>query len=132
MHVWLHYSLNSVTHIGGDVAVLAVLLQMVPALLANWKLWPAAQLVNFTLIPEEQRILYGNIVGICWTCVISNMQQASAEGEAAATAAQAPQPAAVDSGTLAPSAPASPRWSAQESSGGVDFNLHRRSSSVAA
>jgi hypothetical protein len=60
-------------------------LQLVPGLLANWKLWPAAQLVNFTLIPPEQRILFGNIVGVCWTCVISNMQQSSsAAGEAAA------------------------------------------------
>jgi hypothetical protein len=52
-------------------------LQLMPALLANWKLWPAAQLVNFTVIPPEQRILFGNIVGVCWTCVISNMQQSS-------------------------------------------------------
>eukprot|EP00775_Hariotina_reticulata_P011680 gene11680-11823_t len=35
--------------------------KMLPALLANWKLWPAAQLINFALIPEQQRILYGNI-----------------------------------------------------------------------
>jgi hypothetical protein len=67
------------------VAVLCVL-QLVPGLLANWKLWPAAQLVNFTVIPPEQRILFGNIVGVCWTCVISNMQQSSsaAAGEVAA------------------------------------------------
>jgi hypothetical protein len=73
---------------------------MMPALLANWKLWPAAQLINFTLIPEDQRILYGNVVGICWTCVISNMQQASGDEQAdsssadtAALAAAEAQPA---------------------------------------
>lgn len=51
--------------------------KLVPALLANWKLWPAAQLVNFTVIPTDQRILFGNVVGICWTCIISNLQQDS-------------------------------------------------------
>jgi hypothetical protein len=54
------------------------MVQMLPALLANWKLWPAAQLLNFALVPEQHRILYGNVVGICWTCIISNLQQASA------------------------------------------------------
>lgn len=58
-------------------------LQLVPGLLANWKLWPAAQLVNFTLIPPEQRILFGNVVGICWTCIISNMQQEDSSSVAA-------------------------------------------------
>lgn len=83
-----------------DCATLCAAVQMMPALLANWKLWPAAQLINFTLIPEDQRILYGNVVGICWTCVISNMQQASGDEQAdsssadtAALAAAEAQPA---------------------------------------
>lgn len=58
--------------------------QMAPALLANYKLWPAAQLVSFALIPQEQRILYGNVVGIVWTVIISNMQQAGNEAPTAA------------------------------------------------
>lgn len=70
-------------------AALRAAVQMMPALLANWKLWPAAQLINFTLIPEDQRILYGNVVGICWTCVISNMQQASGDEQAASSAGTA-------------------------------------------
>jgi hypothetical protein len=102
---------------------------MMPALLANWKLWPAAQLINFTLIPEEQRILYNNVIGICWTCVISNMQQDSAaEGTAtiiSGSAANAQQVASAPVG--------SPRG-AQESVGrGVpSLMLRRRSSSLAA
>ncbi|KAF6258900.1 hypothetical protein COO60DRAFT_1270418 [Scenedesmus sp. NREL 46B-D3] len=86
--------------------------KLVPGLLANWKLWPAAQLVNFTLIPPEQRILFGNIVGVCWTCMISNMQQRSssaceAEGTtggstaAAAAAATAANSEATASSTAA-------------------------------
>eukprot|EP00879_Flechtneria_rotunda_P033957 GHRR01037890.1.p1 GENE.GHRR01037890.1~~GHRR01037890.1.p1 ORF type:complete len:236 (-),score=67.79 GHRR01037890.1:42-683(-) len=51
--------------------------KLMPGLLANWKLWPAAQLINFMVIPPEQRILFGNVVGICWIVIISNMQQDS-------------------------------------------------------
>jgi hypothetical protein len=54
---------------------------MKPALVANWRVWFPAQAVNFTLIPEEQRILYGNIVGILWTIIISNMQQQQQQPE---------------------------------------------------
>jgi hypothetical protein len=74
-----------------------------PGLLANWKLWPAAQLVNFTVIPPEQRILFGNIVGVCWTCVISNMQQSSSTAAEAAGADRSSQSAAAaaTSGTAA-------------------------------
>jgi hypothetical protein len=104
---------------------------MVPALLANWKLWPAAQLINFTLIPEEQRILYGNIVGICWTCVISNMQQASAAEDAATTTAPAPQQPAVAAGVAGKSAGPAKLFRPQSPQGsvGVNFTLSRRSSS---
>jgi hypothetical protein len=80
---------------------LCAAVQMVPALLANWKLWPAAQLINFTLIPEDQRILYGNVVGICWTCVISNMQQASGDEQAAGSTDSAE---AQQAGELVPAA----------------------------
>lgn len=114
--------------------VLLLCVQVVPALLANWKLWPAAQLINFTLIPEEQRILYINIVGICWTCVISNMQQESAAEEPAATAATATQQPAVAAGAArkltGPTAkPFGPQSPARQSSVGVNFTLTRRSSS---
>lgn len=104
---------------------------MVPALLANWKLWPAAQLVNFTLIPEQQRILYGNIVGIIWTCVISNMQQASAPAneDAGARPAEAQPAAAAEQGVGARACVAQ-----EYAADGVtaSLSLRRRSSSVAA
>jgi protein Mpv17 len=102
---------------------------MMPALLANWKLWPAAQLINFTLIPEEQRILYNNIIGICWTCVISNMQQNSAaEGAADSSAGSVANAQQVAS---APSA--SPRGTQESVGCGIpSLTLRRRSSSLAA
>lgn len=33
-----------------------------PVLLANYMLWPAANLINFALVPPEQRILYVNVI----------------------------------------------------------------------
>jgi hypothetical protein len=92
---------------------------MVPALLANWKLWPAAQLINFTLIPQEQRILYGNIIGICWTCVISKMQQAPS--------AAAASPAAAETVEHAQSLTGQPAHTAVEEG----FDLRRRTSVTA-
>lgn len=33
-----------------------------PTLLANYALWPAANLINFAFVPPSQRILYCNVV----------------------------------------------------------------------
>lgn len=33
-----------------------------PTLMANYVLWPAANLVNFAFVPPSQRILYCNVV----------------------------------------------------------------------
>lgn len=42
-----------------------------PTLMANYVLWPAANLINFAFVPPSQRILYVNVVyvSICsWLC----------------------------------------------------------------
>ncbi|WIA10402.1 hypothetical protein OEZ85_010594 [Tetradesmus obliquus] len=101
--------------------------KLVPGLLANWKLWPAAQLVNFTVIPPEQRILFGNIVGVCWTCVISNMQQSSS-GE---PAAEAPK-AGASSKAAAAAAAAAATGSSAEAGTAVDARTLRRASTPVA
>ncbi|KAL6755714.1 hypothetical protein V8C86DRAFT_3098577 [Haematococcus lacustris] len=44
-----------------------------PTLAANYCLWPAAHLVNFGLVPSDQRILYVNTVALLWTAVLSTM-----------------------------------------------------------
>jgi hypothetical protein len=31
---------------------------------ANWAVWPLANLINFALIPPEQRILYVNVLAV--------------------------------------------------------------------
>lgn len=32
--------------------------------IAGWKLWPAAHVINFALVPPSQRILYANVVSV--------------------------------------------------------------------
>jgi len=35
-----------------------------PTLAANYLLWPAANGVNFALVPADQRVLYVNCIGV--------------------------------------------------------------------
>ncbi|ERS96861.1 protein Mpv17 [Sporothrix schenckii 1099-18] len=41
------------------------------ALTANYMLWPAAQMVNFSLVPLEHRVLFVNLVSIGWNSYLS-------------------------------------------------------------
>jgi hypothetical protein len=68
-----------------------------PALLANWSCWPLAQLINFTVIPLDLRILYVNLLSIAWTAYISSIASGDASGSLAAPA-EAEQPVAAVSG----------------------------------
>eukprot|EP00889_Picochlorum_renovo_P005286 jgi/Picre1/32316/NNA_007662.t1 len=43
----------------------------VPTLVAGWKLWPAAHVVNFLFIPNQHRILYTNIISVAGTYILS-------------------------------------------------------------
>mmetsp|Transcript_21267 Transcript_21267/g.29780 ORF Transcript_21267/g.29780 Transcript_21267/m.29780 type:complete len:202 (+) Transcript_21267:32-637(+) len=46
-----------------------------PALQANYLLWPAANLINFQFVPGRHRILYVSIVGLFWNvywCWVTN------------------------------------------------------------
>lgn len=45
-----------------------------PGLLANWQLWPAAQLINFGLVPASYRVLFSNLVGFFWGIYMSYLQ----------------------------------------------------------
>ncbi|MCJ1292198.1 hypothetical protein MMC34_003748 [Xylographa carneopallida] len=42
-----------------------------PALKANWILWPAVQLLNFRLIPLQFQIPFVSTIGIAWTAYLS-------------------------------------------------------------
>jgi protein Mpv17 len=41
------------------------------AVVANYKLWPAAQLVNFSIVPPHLRVLFANCVGVLWNSYLS-------------------------------------------------------------
>jgi len=56
-----------------DKAVSIIKSKIRPTMLANYALWPAAHIVNFALIPGEQRILYINCVAVLWTVFMSTM-----------------------------------------------------------
>ncbi|KAI4260468.1 MAG: hypothetical protein L6R42_004046 [Xanthoria sp. 1 TBL-2021] len=79
MKVLIDQTLGSVVnvalHLGGVRALqgvpVAECLQVVriqtwPLMIAGYKLWPLVSLLNFTLIPVEQRTVVGSLVGLGW------------------------------------------------------------------
>lgn len=47
--------------------------KLVPTTLAGWRLWPAAQAINFFMIPIQYRVIFINIVAVGWTCMLSKI-----------------------------------------------------------
>ncbi|OAA62760.1 integral membrane protein mpv17 pmp22 family [Niveomyces insectorum RCEF 264] len=41
------------------------------ALTANYALWPAVQMVNFSVVPLEHRVLFVNVVSLGWNAYLS-------------------------------------------------------------
>ncbi|KAI0005473.1 hypothetical protein BJV74DRAFT_804620 [Russula compacta] len=46
------------------------------ALLANWKIWPAAQFINFWFIPLPYRVPFQQTCGVFWTLYLSLLTSA--------------------------------------------------------
>lgn len=42
-----------------------------PTLQTNWMLWPFVQVINFTFLPLQYRLLFANIVSIGWNSYLS-------------------------------------------------------------
>lgn len=42
-----------------------------PSMKANWTLWPAAQVVNFALVPKTFQIVYVNCVALVWSVILA-------------------------------------------------------------
>ncbi|PHH86864.1 hypothetical protein CDD83_9646 [Cordyceps sp. RAO-2017] len=42
-----------------------------PALKTNWMVWPFVQIVNFTFLPLQHRVLFANIISIGWNSYLS-------------------------------------------------------------
>lgn len=41
------------------------------AVLANWKLWPAAQIINFKFVPLQHQVMYSNVIAVFWNAYLS-------------------------------------------------------------
>lgn len=42
-----------------------------PALKTNWMVWPFVQVINFTFLPLQHRVLFANVVSIGWNSYLS-------------------------------------------------------------
>jgi protein Mpv17 len=51
----------------------------IPALLANWKVWPAVQTINFRFMPLRYRVPFTGAVGIAWQVFLSILNSAKKE-----------------------------------------------------
>eukprot|EP01114_Cavostelium_apophysatum_P012003 TRINITY_DN2664_c0_g1_i1.p1 TRINITY_DN2664_c0_g1~~TRINITY_DN2664_c0_g1_i1.p1 ORF type:complete len:199 (+),score=25.89 TRINITY_DN2664_c0_g1_i1:25-597(+) len=45
--------------------------EYVPAMKANWTVWPLAMLINFKFVPPQATVLYVSTVAICWNTFLS-------------------------------------------------------------
>ncbi|GBF87840.1 40S ribosomal protein S17 [Raphidocelis subcapitata] len=72
--------------------------KLLPALLTSFNVWVPAQLINFTVVPLDLRILYVNVISIAWTAYISNMANGGGEDAAAPAAPEPPLPALAAAG----------------------------------
>ncbi|GAB4816532.1 hypothetical protein N2152v2_003578 [Parachlorella kessleri] len=55
-----------------------------PTMVANWKLWPAAHIINFAFVPTEQRILFANVVSVLGVYILSRAAAGDFSGAAGA------------------------------------------------
>ncbi|KAF7553613.1 hypothetical protein G7Z17_g3516 [Cylindrodendrum hubeiense] len=42
-----------------------------PALSTNWMVWPFVQMINFTFLPLQHRVLFANVISIGWNSYLS-------------------------------------------------------------
>lgn len=48
----------------------------IPLMLANYKVWPIVNLVNFKFVPAKLQVLFGNLVSIAWMCYVIKLTAA--------------------------------------------------------
>lgn len=39
--------------------------------MTNWKIWPAATMINFMYVPMQYRVLFANFIGLFWNIYLS-------------------------------------------------------------
>jgi peroxisomal membrane protein 2 len=51
--------------------------QYFASLILNWKIWTIAQSINFSIIPLDYRVLFGNLVALWWNVILSMITSAN-------------------------------------------------------
>jgi protein Mpv17 len=52
------------------------LLDVTPDIIrANWFVWIPANAINFSVVPLQYQVLYGNVVALCWNVFLSHKSQ---------------------------------------------------------
>lgn len=54
-------------------------INLIPTIFANYLIWPAAQAINYLIIPHTWRMLYVNIVGFFWSIILTFFSHNTAE-----------------------------------------------------
>ena len=44
---------------------------LLPTMLMSWRVWPLAMYINFNYVPQQLRVLFGNLVGFAWSIFLS-------------------------------------------------------------
>ncbi|KAK9807848.1 hypothetical protein WJX72_011189 [[Myrmecia] bisecta] len=55
-------------------------MKYVPTLRAGYMIWPLAHVINFWIIPSEQRVLYINAVSVAWTVILCRIANSIQRG----------------------------------------------------
>lgn len=74
--------LSSMAALEGEPAQARLQAAYLPALRANWAVWPAAQALNFALVPPQFRVLVVNLVSVGWNCYLSFLNSRPMGGRA--------------------------------------------------
>lgn len=66
--------------------------RLLPTLMASYMIWPLAHIINFSLVPSSQRVLYVNCIAVLWTAYMSHMVNSGSK--------QGDSPSAQDQGEM--------------------------------
>ena len=63
--------LSSMATMEGNSAIQKLDTTWWPTLQTNWMVWPFVQMINFTFLPLQHRVLFANVISIGWNSYLS-------------------------------------------------------------
>jgi protein Mpv17 len=48
-----------------------------PTLTRHWRVWPWAQMINFSMVPPQFRVLFGNAIAFFWNAYLSYLSNST-------------------------------------------------------